>query len=73
MNRFAAVMVSMAAILVTTALLALYPTGCTELADPLHRSGGDGSQNCVSCHTNQAILEATAEPDTTQEEPQGEG
>lgn len=50
-------------------VLALLTVGCTELADPLERPGG----NCVGCHTDQAILETVAEPDTTGEEPEGEG
>ncbi|MBD3235145.1 MAG: hypothetical protein GF330_00385 [Candidatus Eisenbacteria bacterium] len=49
--------------------LAVFAVGCSELADPLERPGG----NCVSCHTDQAILETVAEPDTTSEEPEGEG
>ncbi len=54
------------------ALLAMILSGCSELADPLEREGGP-SANCVSCHTNQAILQATAEPDTAGGEPEGEG
>jgi mono/diheme cytochrome c family protein len=47
--------------------------GCTDLADPPNRPGAAGSQNCISCHTDQAILQAVAEPDTSSgEEPSGE-
>ncbi|MBU1702056.1 MAG: hypothetical protein KJ970_01455 [Candidatus Eisenbacteria bacterium] len=48
--------------------------GCSELADPPNRPGAGGSQNCISCHTNEAVLIAVAEPDTSSgEEPTGEG
>lgn len=53
-------------------LLALVTVGCSELADPLKRQGGDGS-NCVACHTDQEILEANVEPDSSQGEDPGEG
>ncbi len=49
--------------------LAILAVGCSELADPLERPGG----NCIGCHTDQAILETVAEPDTTGDEPEGEG
>jgi hypothetical protein len=48
--------------------------GCSERADPPNRPGAGGSQNCISCHTNEALLIAVAEPDTSSgEEPAGEG
>ena len=61
------------ALLSALALLAVILSGCSELADPLERQGGP-SENCVSCHTDQALLVSTAEPDSSNgEEPEGEG
>jgi mono/diheme cytochrome c family protein len=55
-------------------VLLIMVAGCAELADPLKRSGGEASSsNCVGCHTDEDMLKAVAEPDTSEGDDPGEG
>jgi hypothetical protein len=70
MSRTAALLIPIGSL----ALLVMIVAGCTELADPLNRQGSSASGNCLVCHTDQAILQANVEPDTSGvPEPEGEG
>lgn len=59
-------------LMVCSVVLALL-SGCSEMADPLERKMGADDSACLECHTSQARLEATAEPDTSGGEPPGQG
>ena len=60
-------------LLTTLSVVLAILSGCSEVADPLKRPTGADSGACLSCHADEARLEATAEPDTLEEEPPGQG